>query len=244
MRRHEFSTRGLAIAVALFGLASAPAGAQEAAAEPTEWHVSRYGGMRAWLPESDFAPEPQAAPHMLMFEVTQYPFTPKPTAEQQRAGDELAAAALEAARKNGWFDFDQALADSYQLLFGDSVHYARRDFVTDDRTLDPERPEFLMFYDTDRGKKLVGTMFLVSSPEERGPQIGGPATVWHYHVWAEKRCLLEGMMVVGDLDTEGRCELGVPTQRSPEMMHVWFVDHPEGPFATKMRLPDWLLEDL
>ncbi len=181
---------------------------------------------------------------MLMYEVTQFPFTPKPNAEQQKAADELAAAAQAAAEKNGWFEFDKAMADGFELLYGDSVHYAHPEFITDGRTLDPERPEFLMFYDTDNGKKLVGYMFLVSSPEERGPQIGGPATVWHYHVWAEPRCLHEGLLIVGDLDQAGSCEKGTPTQRSPEMIHVWFVDHPDGRFATKMRLPDWLLKEL
>ena len=28
---------------------------------------------------------------------------------------------------------------------------------------------------------------------------------------------------------------------SPEMLHVWFVDHTEGPYATSMRLPPEVL---
>lgn len=200
--------------------------------------------MRAWFPEADFSPEPQKAPYMVMYEVSRYPFTPKPTPEQQQAADELMARSVEAAKKNGWFDFDTAMADGYELLYGDSVHYASREFITDGRTLDSERPEFLMFYDTDHGKKLVGYMFLVSAPAERGPEVGGPATVWHYHIWAEKRCLLDGLMIVGDPGPDGECAEGVATHQSPEMMHVWFIDHPQGPFATKMRLPDWVLNDL
>jgi hypothetical protein len=35
----------------------------------------------------------------------------------------------------------------------------------------------------------------------------------------------------------GKCEKGVPSQYSGEMMHVWLIDHPEGDFATPMSLP-------
>ncbi len=35
---------------------------------------------------------------------------------------------------------------------------------------------------------------------------------------------------------DGVCEKGVKMHRSSEMMHVWLIHHPEGPFATTMRL--------
>src|SRR5262249_39751785 len=125
------------------------------------------------------------------------------------------------------------------LMFEDTVHCTNKAFVADDHLLDPERPEFLMYYDTPKGKRLAGYMYLVRTPEERGPQVGGPLTVWHYHVWRAPLCLLHGLLVVGKPEQEGRCASGIPARRSPEMLHVWFLDHPKGPFSTDMLLtPD------
>ena len=42
----------------------------------------------------------------------------------------------------------------------------------------------------------------------------------------------------------GSCDEGVPADRSPEMIHVWFIEHPEGAFATTMRLTDDLIDRL
>ena len=62
----------------------------------------------------------------------------------------------------------------------DRIQYSSRQFIADGRTLDPERPEFLIYYDNERGKKLIGFTFLVSSPGERRPQVGEPTTVCDY----------------------------------------------------------------
>jgi hypothetical protein len=32
--------------------------------------------------------------------------------------------------------------------------------------------------------------------------------------------------------------------RSPQMLHVWLVDHPEGPFARRMQIRPAMLERL
>lgn len=68
--------------------------------------------------------------------------------------------------------------------------------------------------------------------EARGPQVGGPLTLWHYHVWFRPKCLRGGLLSTG----EGRngCRDGEPSHRSPEMLHLWFLDHPMGRFATTM----------
>jgi len=119
------------------------------------------------------------------------------------------------------------------------------EYLLDGRTLDPERPEYLMYYDTSRGKSLVGFMFYVSEIDERGEQIGGPLTVWHYHVWSRPHCFAKrGLLAVGFAGPEGECERGEPSFRSAEMLHVWLVDHPHGPFATRMRIDPRLLEHL
>ena len=34
-----------------------------------------------------------------------------------------------------------------------------------------------------------------------------------------------------ELGNRAACDQGISTDRSPEMIHVWLVDHPEGRFA-------------
>ena len=116
------------------------------------------------------------------------------------------------------------------------------DFVFDDRFLDPDHPEFLMYYDVPGGKQLVGYMYMVPLGQE-GLQIGGPLTRWHYHLWATPSCILNGRVSVGRPVT-GKCAEGQPSQKSPEMLHVWLVDHPDGRFASKMSLPRSLMQSL
>lgn len=40
------------------------------------------------------------------------------------------------------------------------------------------------------------------------------------------------------------CVEGVASPRSPEMLHVWLIDRPEGPFATAMRVDEASLPEL
>lgn len=155
--------------------------------------------------------------------------------------------------KNGWEDFEKALADGFELLTNDRRHYYNEEYVFDDRVLDPERPEFLMYYDTPEGKRLVGFMFYVAGRLDRGPQIGGPLTVWHYPLFSEPVCTLglrrgrvrrgQDLLPGADAAERGDCAWGSPTQRSPEMLHVWLIRHPMGPFGTRMHLPPDLVEE-
>src|SRR5262245_11939733 len=101
-----------------------------------------------------------------------------------------------------------------------------------------------MFYDTHQGKKLTGYMFLVKEPFARGPQIGGLLTLWHYHIFSDDLCFDRGMIIVG-VPENGRCARGIPQRRSPEMLHVWLIDHPFGQFSSQMIFPtDTLLSAL
>ncbi|MCH2169445.1 hypothetical protein MK489_01565 [Myxococcota bacterium] len=214
--------------------------------EPTtQRFLSAFSGPeRNWVPEDDLEIAPQKAPMMRIYETTQYGSGELPDASQRAAADELHARSLEAARRNGWFDFERARASGYELMFGDEVHYVNEAHVLDSQILDPERPEFLMFYDTPTGKELVGAMFYTRKPLDHGPQVGGPLTVWHFHTWNRKICLLSGLLSIGLPDESGHCSLGVPGWRSPEMLHVWFLDHPDGRFGTTMKLPRPLLREL
>ena len=179
-----------------------------------------------------------------MIEVNSYSDQPIPTAEQRQMAKELLNDSYEAAVENGWFDYSNGLIDGFKPMFSSPNHYIHEEYMLDDEILNPNKPEFLMYYDTLSGKKLVGYMYFVRTPDEVGPQIGGSLTVWHYHVWDKPFCMFEGMYVVGKPDAEGVCAKGNPELKSPEMMHVWFVDHPDGPFASRMDLPLEVLESL
>ncbi len=203
---------------------------------PGDWYVSEYNGiLPIWIRESDAGIVPQDSPEMVIYEVTRYPDL-EPTPGQAASAEDLRKRSLEAAKRNGWLDFDRALADGFELMFGDQAHYVKREFIVDGRVLDPDRPEFLLYFDTPRGKRLAAYMFLVSAPEERGPQVGGPLTVWHYHMWSRPLCLWERLLVVGMAGADGACAEGEPARRSPEMVHVWFVERPAGWFSTDMSL--------
>ncbi len=179
---------------------------------------------------------------MFMLEATRYPDM-DPTPEQKKAAQELVRRCYESARAHGWYDFDKATEDGFRLKVADLTHYNNVEFLFDDHVLDPDRPEYLMFYDTANGKQLAGFMFVPRSNEEEGPQIGGPLTRWHYHLWSKPICLERGVVDRGQL-IDGKCKVGSPSIRSPEMLHVWLLDHPEGSFATGMHLSPELLNSL
>ncbi len=237
-------------ALAVFAVWTPPTGAAAWDGEslegepPGDWYVSEYNAiLPIWIRESDAGIVPQDSPEMVIYEVTRYPDL-VPTPEQAAAAERLRKDSLEAARRNGWLDFDRALADGYELMFGDQAHYVKREFIVDDRVLDPDRPEFLLYFDTPHGKRLAAYMFLVSSPDARGPQVGGPFTVWHYHMWARPLCLWRRLLVVGMADESGACAEGEPSRRSPEMIHVWFLERPAGWFSTDMNLEPFDLKRL
>ena len=167
-----------------------------------------------------------------------------PTPAQEAAAKALLDASFLSATQRGWYEYKRGRADGYNLIFGDEVHYVNEEYLFDGRTLDPERPEFLMYYDSPKGKSLVGYMYYVDAPMVHGPQIGGARTIWHYHVWSDARCFTRGILAIALADPDGKCREGEPNHRSPEMLHVWLVDHPQGPFATRMRIDPTLLAHL
>jgi hypothetical protein len=240
-----------ALAAVAFGLASVACSSEEAGEaryirrfilpNPTEWErVSRE-------------PTKAQSAGMEVWEVSQYPPGAEPTREQQEAADWLIERSERAVQKHGWEDFQKARADGFKLLKNDQSHYYKEEYIFDDRVLDPERPEFLMYYPTPGGMRLVGFMFYVTGPMERGLQIGGPLTVWHYHLFPEAVCLLglakgralrrEGLLPGEVPDERERCKWDIPTHRGREMLHVWLIDHPLGPFGTQMYIPPEILKE-
>ena len=72
--------------------------------------------------------------------------------------------------------------------------------------------------------------------------VSGSMTRWHDHLWSESTCLLHGLLMTQRAPCVDPDE--VATRRSPEMMHVWLVDHPRGAFATEMWIEPSLLSGL
>ena len=192
--------------------------------------------------EEEIRPGPPLRGQQLMFEANSFTGL-APTPAQRKAADDMVAACEASAAKNGWSEFEKGIADGYELLFGDTVHYVNDEYLFDDAMLDCDRPEYLMYYDTPSGKQLVGFMFITQKPLDYGPQFGGALTRWHYHYWAKPHCMRDGMRVIGR-PKKGECEEGVVSFRSPEMLHVWLLDHPAGRFSPMMHLDDAMVEEL
>ena len=215
-----------------------------------ERQVRRYFNVQGaaheeWRPESAIPAKPQKRPFNVVWEVTRYADA-EPTQAQRHAADTLVASCFSAAKRKGWFDYETGLRDGYRLQDHDENHHYNWEYLVDGVTLDPQRPEYLMYYDTAGGKELLGFMFLTSGPRLEGPQLGGPLTVWHYHIFARPVCYRKGLLPVGEplIGPHATCPEGVPQQRSPEMLHVWLVDRPGGPFATPMVINPKLIPDL
>ena len=211
--------------------------------------VHRYvpKGLSKYRPKEDrFRPDSEvprvreSTPGMVIYEVTEYPAGTQPTPEQQRAADEFVERCFAAAVRHGWDRLERGLADGYRSV--DRHHYRNDEYMLDDRVLDPDHPEVLMYYETppvgvetEGTYRLAGFMFYARDRKARGPQLGGPLTIWHYHSWFRPQCVLDGLGI--DWSVEGECERGTPSYFSGEMMHVWLLDRPEGRFATPMYIP-------
>ena len=237
----------MALLAALFLCGACFGCSQEKEPTPQERHARRYVPFETeWRYESEIPREPQKSSHMVIWEVSRYAPGAQPEPESRRAAENLLERCRDSAIRHGWYDYEQGLTDGFRLPQGpggvvhDRRHFRNDEFMLDDRILDPDRPEYLMYYPTPQGtQKLVGLMFFARTPTERGPQIGGPLTVWHYHKWRTKQCTVQGILPAGWAEG-GDCEEGVGSHRSAEMLHVWLIDHPEGPFATSMYLEDYI----
>jgi uncharacterized membrane protein len=153
------------------------------------------------------------------------------TPEQQQWADNFYQRALAAALKHGWFDINNAFAQGFQVDRVNHSHFPNLQYMFDDVILDPERPEWLIYEDSPDGKVLMGFMFFTRSLEEVGPTPAGPLALWHYHPYDRPRCAVNGLWTVARVDANGNCAEGIPVNRTPEMFHVWFMDHPLGRFT-------------
>ena len=134
-----------------------------------------------------------------------------PTAEQIAAADALVARTTVALAR--FRDVNAAVAAGYRPLGFEPngvQHYLNSAYRADGATLDPDHPESILYGRTPTGDLYpVGAMYMMAKPGEAGPRVGGCLTNWHSHGFPFAR----------------------PGELSAEMMHVWTIALPGGPFA-------------
>jgi hypothetical protein len=151
-----------------------------------------------------------------------------PTVEQAAAADALAVATKAAMLP--YATLGAALAAGYVLPkpgTGPDVHMDNPAYKKDGRMLDPQRPETLVFAIEGGHATLLGVVYVMERAGRAGPEPGGPITRWHAH----NICLTALPPGFGIVTPFGSCPALSVNVTTPEMMHVWVVDPPAGPFA-------------
>jgi hypothetical protein len=150
-----------------------------------------------------------------------------PTASQTSEAKALASRTRTSLAR--FTDIRDAIAAGYRPSFvrtGARVHLENPAYQKDGHVLDPQRPEMLMYAIVDGRAALLGAVFQMPRAGQPGPTPGGPITQWHAH----DVCLTlfpPGMTV---MSAYGTCPLLSISVTVAEMMHVWTVDHPGGPY--------------
>jgi hypothetical protein len=150
------------------------------------------------------------------------------TEAQRQAADALAAATADAVAR--YADLDAALADGYRAslgMQGTDVHLENKAYKSDGATLDPARPEMLVYAVDGSRATLLGVVYVMEVAGRPGPTPGGAITRWHAH----NLCVSALPPGIGIVSPYGGCPALSVSVTSPEMMHVWVVDNPDGPFA-------------
>jgi hypothetical protein len=152
------------------------------------------------------------------------------TLQQQAAAENLLAITLIELPQFS----DPAYAESVGFVsIGDGFlgheHYLNAANMNDDKLLDPDFPESLVYDTSVEPKKLVAAMFMMNKGDtlEDVPELGGKLTQWHVH---DNLCFA-GAKVAGLTDAEGNCSPGLTKGAATPMIHVWTEAHPCGPFA-------------
>jgi hypothetical protein len=158
--------------------------------------------------------------------------------QQQARAENLIAVTL--ARLPRYADPATAEADGYRSI-GDGLtgyeHYINWSYINDERILDPDVPESLVYHIENGQKSLVSAMYMLPDTYtlETVPDVGGTLTQWHIH---DNLCFI-GDPNLGDTDVrvagltnlDGSCTPPLVKLAQNPMLHVWIVPHPCGPFA-------------
>jgi len=152
------------------------------------------------------------------------------TAQQQAAAENLLSVTIVELPQFA----DPAVAESMGFVsIGDGPlgeeHYLNAANMSDDKLLDPDYPESIVFDTTVTPKKLVAAMFMMNPGDTLAevPVVGGKLTQWHIH----NNLCFAGPRVAGLTDADGNCPAGLTKGAETPMIHVWIVPHPCGPFS-------------
>jgi hypothetical protein len=165
------------------------------------------------------------------------------TAAELQAATKLMVDTRAAVAK--YADQKVAIAAGYQPvepLELPTVHFVNPAYLTNADVLRPDHVQSLIYYNTKRGPVLIGAMYIMPGLGVAGPEIGGPLTSWHHH---DNLCFdrVTGQIVAfahsgtsdtNEKDKSGVCPRGSSNHSTPEMLHVWVVDNPNGPFDADM----------
>ncbi len=154
------------------------------------------------------------------------------SAERKAEADALVTATKLALASAGYDDVGTAEAAGYRPVQPPTsrlVHYVHPTHLASPAVLDPAAPESLVYRSTPDGLVLQGAMYVLPSVDSPVPELGGLAAHWHGH---DDLCFsTTTAMIVGTIGPGERCPQGARNQVTPPMLHVWTVDHPDGPFA-------------
>jgi len=153
------------------------------------------------------------------------------TPQQQAAAENLVAVTLHGLPQ--WSDPAVAEAAGFRSIgdgFSGVEHFINQAFIDDAVTLDPDRPESLVYSTEGGGRRLVAAMFMWNkgTPLDQIPDIGGKLMQWHVH---DNLCYNAEGKVVGITNGQGDCPPGLVKPVETPMIHVWIEPHKCGPFA-------------
>lgn len=120
------------------------------------------------------------------------------------------------------------------------MHYVNKAYFTEADILNPSHVQSVIYYKSPRGPVLIGAMYIMPKLGMPGPEVGGSLTVWHHH---DNLCFdrTTGVIVAFAHDSSantteksGTCPRGSSNSSTPEMLHVWLIDNPDGPFGSDM----------
>ncbi len=151
-----------------------------------------------------------------------------PTAEQIRAAEQLATRTQASIAR--FTDIHAAVAAGYQLsgaATGTEVHLENKAHDTSAYILDADHPQALVYVIADGKASLLGAVYRMPVAGRPGPAPGAAITRWHAH----NICLTALPPGAGLPSPFGGCSAFSIGATMPEMMHVWTVSPPGGPYA-------------
>jgi hypothetical protein len=151
-----------------------------------------------------------------------------PTAEQRQTAAELAAQTKAYTAK--YRDVAAAVVDGYNNSGpreGLQLHYEKKTHQNDGRIADPQAPEMLVYASEAGRTVLLGVVYQMPVAGRPGPAIGGNTTRWHAH----NICAGLTPPGFGVVSPYGTCPVLTVNLTIAEMIHVWVVDPPGGPYV-------------